>query len=129
MPEDRVEGFLGQVKSANKEAAKKEAFKESSKSHSSEVSNTMLQTVEAVIDREGRVRLLEKVSLAQTRHALVTILEEVRDESETAHSPQNVSDSIVGSVELLTDDLEADSKEISRMLGDALLRSGENLSR
>ena len=65
----------------------------------------MLQTVEAVIGREGRVHLLEKVSLAQTRCALVTILEEVGDESETARSSQNVSGSIVGSVELLTDDL------------------------
>lgn len=64
----------------------------------------MLQTVEAAIDREGRVHLMEKVSLAQTRRALVTILDEVRDNSENDHAPQNVSDSIVGSVELLTDD-------------------------
>lgn len=89
----------------------------------------MLRTVEAVIDPEGRVHLLEKVSLAQTRRALVTILEEVRDEAETAPAAQNVSASIVGSAELLTDDLEADREEVSRLLGDALLRSGENLSR
>ncbi len=99
------------------------------KSHPPEVNNTMLQTIEAVIDREGRVHLLEKVSLAQTRRALVTIMEEVEDASDVAHASQNASDSIVGSVELLTDDLEDDGKEISRMLGDALLRSGENVSR
>ena len=83
----------------------------------------MLQTVEAVIDREGRVHLMEKVSLAQTRRALVTILDEIGDGSETAHAPQSSSDSIAGSAELVTDDLEADSKGISRIFGDALSRS------
>jgi hypothetical protein len=36
----------------------------------------MIQTIEAVIDEEGNVRLLEPVRLAETRRALVTILEE-----------------------------------------------------
>ena len=36
----------------------------------------MIQTVEAVIDEEGRVRLLEDVRLPEARRALVTILEE-----------------------------------------------------
>jgi hypothetical protein len=36
----------------------------------------MIQTVEAVIDEQGNVRLLEPVRLAETRRALVTILEE-----------------------------------------------------
>lgn len=36
----------------------------------------MIKTVEAVIDEHGRVRLLEPVSVARTRRALVTILEE-----------------------------------------------------
>ena len=46
----------------------------------------MIQTVEAVIDEDGRVRLLESVSLPEPRRALVTILEEVptADASETA---------------------------------------------
>ena len=36
----------------------------------------MIRTVEAVIDEEGNVRLLERVQLPATRRALVTILEE-----------------------------------------------------
>lgn len=37
----------------------------------------MIQTVEAVIDERGHVRLLEPVQLPTARRALVTILEEV----------------------------------------------------
>ena len=37
----------------------------------------MLQTVEAVIDEQGQVRLLESVTLSAARRALVIILEEV----------------------------------------------------
>jgi hypothetical protein len=36
----------------------------------------MIQTVEAVIDEQGRVQLLQNVRLPQVRRALVTILEE-----------------------------------------------------
>ncbi len=36
----------------------------------------MIQTVEAVIDEQGNVRLLEPVHLSAARRALVTILEE-----------------------------------------------------
>jgi hypothetical protein len=36
----------------------------------------MIKTVEAVIDDQGRVRLLEPVRIARTQRALVTILEE-----------------------------------------------------
>ena len=36
----------------------------------------MIQTVEAVIDEDGRVRLLEDVRLPEARRALVMILEE-----------------------------------------------------
>ena len=46
----------------------------------------MIQTVEAVINEDGKVRLLESVRLPEARRALVTILEEVpaADVSETA---------------------------------------------
>ncbi len=46
----------------------------------------MIQTIEAVIDEAGNVRLLEPVHLAEARRALVTILEEQppADVSETA---------------------------------------------
>jgi len=66
----------------------------------------MRQTVEAIIDREGRVQLMEKVSITRTRRALVTILEEVEDESGVVLPTHNASASIVGSLELLTDELE-----------------------
>jgi hypothetical protein len=38
----------------------------------------MLRTVEAVIDAQGQVHLLEPISLTGSRRALVTILEEER---------------------------------------------------
>ena len=46
----------------------------------------MIQTVEAVIDENGKVQLLESVRLPEARHALVTILEEepTAEVSETA---------------------------------------------
>ena len=36
----------------------------------------MIKTVEAVIDQDGRVRVLEPVHVPEARRALVTILEE-----------------------------------------------------
>jgi hypothetical protein len=36
----------------------------------------MIQTVEAIIDESGRVRLLGKVQVSSPRRALVTVLEE-----------------------------------------------------
>lgn len=36
----------------------------------------MIQTIKAVVDKQGRVRLLEEVKLTGVRRALVTILEE-----------------------------------------------------
>lgn len=36
----------------------------------------MIQTVEAIIDENGKVQLLESVHLPEARRALVTILEE-----------------------------------------------------
>lgn len=46
----------------------------------------MIQTVEAVVDEHGQVRLLEEVKLPGARRALVTILEESpgNEASETA---------------------------------------------
>ena len=37
----------------------------------------MLKTIEAVIDEQGRVRLLEPARISGTRRALVTVLDEV----------------------------------------------------
>jgi hypothetical protein len=36
----------------------------------------MIQTIEAIIDEQGKVQLLQSVRLSQARRALVTILEE-----------------------------------------------------
>jgi hypothetical protein len=46
----------------------------------------MIKTVEAIIDEQGNVRLLEPIRLGEARRALVTILEEqaVAGVSETA---------------------------------------------
>jgi hypothetical protein len=46
----------------------------------------MMQTVEAVIDEQGNIRLLEPIRLPGTRRALVTILQEepISQSSETA---------------------------------------------
>ncbi len=44
----------------------------------------MIQTVEAVIDKQGKVQFLQQVSLPENRRALVTILEEpIAEVSET----------------------------------------------
>jgi hypothetical protein len=42
---------------------------------------SMLRTIEAVIDPDGSVRLLEPVSLSEPRRALVTVLDEEADEA------------------------------------------------
>ena len=44
----------------------------------------MLRTIEAVIERDGTIRLLEEVSLPAARRALVTILDEAEEEGEPA---------------------------------------------
>ena len=43
----------------------------------------MLQTIEAMIDEQGNVRLLEPIQLSEPRRAFVTILTEERDLPET----------------------------------------------
>jgi hypothetical protein len=43
----------------------------------------MSQTVEAVIDEEGKVRLLESIRLAEARRALVTILDDAPTDEST----------------------------------------------
>ena len=46
----------------------------------------MIQTVEAVIDEQGKVQLLQSVRLPQVRRALVTILEEKPTVAATAET-------------------------------------------
>lgn len=78
----------------------------------------MLQTVEAVIDRQGRVLLKEKIKLGKIRRALVTILD---DEVVTK------SESMVGSIEIIDDDLESGSREITNLFNESLDRTEANL--
>lgn len=78
----------------------------------------MLQTIEAVIDKQGRVSLKEKVNLGKTRRVLVTILDdEITDESE----------SLVGSIEIIDDDLENGSREIAAFFYESLDKNNLNL--
>ena len=79
----------------------------------------MLQTVEAVIDTQGRVHLLEEIKPNKKRKALVTIL----DEEETKKNEK----SIVGSIEIIDEDLESASRLISQQFNRALEKSAENL--
>ena len=44
----------------------------------------MLQTIEATIDEQGNVRLLQPIQLSKPRRAYVTILDDERDSPETA---------------------------------------------
>ncbi len=71
----------------------------------------MLQTVEAIIDVQGRVQLLETVKIGKPRKAVVTIL----DEEEISSSKK----SIVGTVEILSD-LEGASAEIAEMFNSSI---------
>jgi hypothetical protein len=71
----------------------------------------MLQTIEAVIDKQGRISLKEKVNLEKTRKVLVTIL----DDEMVAES-----DSMVGSIQIIDDDLEGGSREIADLFSESL---------
>lgn len=55
----------------------------------------MHKTIEAIIDEKGRVRLLEPVLLSRSTRALVTILDEANDSTETDESLEtaNLSES------------------------------------
>jgi fructose-specific phosphotransferase system component IIB len=70
----------------------------------------MLQTVEAVIDKQGRVSVKEKIKPGKVRRALLTILD---DEVETK------KDSMVGSIEIIDDDLESGRREIANLFCDS----------
>lgn len=78
----------------------------------------MLQTVEAVIDAQGRVRLLETVKIGKPRKALVTIL----DEEEISPAKK----SIVGTVEILSD-LESARAEISGIFNRSIENTAKKL--
>ncbi len=78
----------------------------------------MIQTVEAVIDSQGRVSLKEKVAPGKVRRALLTILDD-----EIAAK----GESTVGSIEIIDDDLKSGSREISNLFNQSLDRTEANL--
>lgn len=80
----------------------------------------MMQTVEAVIDTQGQVRLLEKVKLRRKTRALVTILNDEKT-SET-------EESIVGSMELIDEDLEGASRQIAEMLNASIEKTARQIN-
>lgn len=84
----------------------------------------MLQTIEAIIDKQGRVHLLETIKLESSHRALVTILKSNANGSES--KPQE-NESIVGSGEIIDEDLEAGSREIAAMFNEAIAKSAKEL--
>lgn len=74
----------------------------------------MIQTVEAVIDKQGRVSVKEKISTGKVRRALLTILD---DEIETKN------DSMIGSIEIIDDDLQNGSQEIADIFNKSIDRT------
>lgn len=80
----------------------------------------MIQTVEAVIDTRGRVMLLEEVKLKKKHRALVTILNDERDFVE--------EESIVGTMELLDEDLEGASRQIAEMINHSIEKSAREIN-
>lgn len=78
----------------------------------------MIQTVEAVIDKQGRVTLKEKIRHGKVRRALLTILDD---------EIVSNGESMVGSIEIIEEDLEAASREIADLFNESLNRTGTNL--
>lgn len=78
----------------------------------------MSQTIEAVIDMQGRVSLKEKVKPGKIRRALLTILDDEIVENK---------ESMVGSIEIIDDDLESESREIADLFTKSLENTEEDL--
>ena len=78
----------------------------------------MIQTIEAVVDKQGRVSLKEKVKPGKVRRALLTILDDEIVEK---------NESMVGSIEIIDDDLESGSREIANLFNESLDRTEANL--
>lgn len=82
----------------------------------------MMQTVEAVVDENGRVHLLETVELKTVRRAFVTLLPaQMQNESSAKTSLQGLG-------EVLDDDLEGASRKIAETFRNALEKSTKDLA-
>jgi len=78
----------------------------------------MIQTIEAIVDIQGRVSLKEKVKTGKVRRALLTILDD--------EIVQN-NESMVGSIQVIDDDLESGSREIANLFNQSLNRTDAKL--
>ncbi len=78
----------------------------------------MIQTIEAVIDIQGRITLKEKVKPGKVRRALLTILDDEIDVE---------NESMVGSIEIIDEDLESGNREIADLFNQSLNRTEANL--
>ncbi len=83
----------------------------------------MSQVVDATIDSVGNVTLSKKIRLNGLHNARVTILDEVKRET-----TNDQEWSLFGSVEIIDDDLESASREISEMLNRSIERSGQEVN-
>jgi len=74
----------------------------------------MMQTLEAIIDKDGRVRLLEKVRLPQARRALLTILDDEPKQikSKIWSSNRELSDTLS---DAYANDTDEEEKEFLRL--------------
>jgi len=74
----------------------------------------MMQTIEAVIDKNGKVQLLENVRLPQARRALLTILDDEPKQikSKIWSSNQELSDALD---EAYANDTDEEEKEFLRL--------------
>lgn len=80
-----------------------------------------MQTVEAVVDEKGNIRFLESVKIELPRRVWVTILPSV------SQSDKSLVNDLAGLGEILDDDLESGSREISKLFKESLNRSAEGL--
>lgn len=74
----------------------------------------MIQTIEAVIDVQGRVSLKEKIKTGKVHRALLTILDDKIGMK---------GESMVGSIEIIDEDLESGRREISDLFNKSLDRT------
>lgn len=81
----------------------------------------MMRTIEAVIDEKGNIRLLESVDLKETRRVLVTLLPNKTVDKTLSGSLANLG-------EILDEDLESASREISATFRNAIQRSADELA-
>ncbi len=72
-----------------------------------------MQTIEAVIDKDGKVRLLENISLPKARRALLTILDDEPQQNKIGLSNKELSEALN---DAYANDTDEDEKEFLRLM-------------